>query len=104
MINELYYIFKVARQNEVKIEDVCDETGHIGYEPQSELELKEPGRFSIGRLVGILQGKAALHKFKEGELVAVKLNLWGYNKNGEIVNRIYIDDIKLVRELDHQFL
>lgn len=104
MDNNFYSLMKVARQSEVKVEDVCDETGHIGYEPQSELELKEPGRFSLERLIGILEGKAALHKFKEGDLVAVKLKHWGYIFNDEIINRIYIDDIKLVRELDHQFL
>ena len=99
-----YLLMEVAHQSEVKRVDICDETDHIGYEPQAELELKEPGRFSGERLVGTLCGKAALHQFKKGDLVAVKLSHSGYKKDGEYVNHIYIEDIKLVKNLDYLFL
>ena len=95
---------EVESQSKVKRVDVCDETSHIGYEPQSTLELKEPGRFSIFNLVATLSGKAALHQFKKGDLVAVKLRCWKYKKKGELVNHISITDIKLVKELDYLFL
>jgi hypothetical protein len=99
-----YLLMKVARQSKVTRVDVCDETSHIGYEPQCKLELKGPGRFSIDSLEGTLSGKAALHQFKEGDLVAVKLEFWGHRKKGEYVNHIIIKDIKLVKELDYLFL
>ena len=105
MLNfENYLIMEVESQSKVKRVDVCDETGHIGYEPQSTLELKEPGRFSTYNMVATLSGKAALHQFKKGDLVAVKLMCWKYKKKGEFVNHISITDIKLVKELDHLFL
>lgn len=99
-----YLILEVEKQSKVKRVDICDNNDHYGFEPQAELELKEPGCCSIERLTGTLSGKAALHQFKKGELVAVKLNHWGYKKKGEFVNHIRIKDIKLVKELDHLFL
>ena len=99
-----YLILEVEKQGKLKRVDVSDETSHIGYEPQSTLELKEPGRFSTFNLVATLSGKAALHQFKKGDLVAVKLRCWKYKKKGELVNHISISDIKLVKELDHLFL
>ena len=95
---------EVAHQSIVKNVDVCEDDIHMGYEPQSELELKEPGKFSIEKLVGTLCGKAALHQFKKGDLVAVSLRYWGYYKNGELVNHIIIEDVKLVKDLDPLFL
>ncbi len=99
-----YLIMEVEKQSKVKRVDICDDNDHYGFEPQAELELKEPGRFSMERLTGTLTGKAALHQFKKGDLVAVRLNHWGYRKKGEFVNHIRIKDIKLVKELDHLFL
>lgn len=99
-----YLIMEVEHQSKVERVDICDDTHHYGFEPQCRLELKEPGRFSIGRLEGALSGKAALHQFKKGDLVAVNLNFWGYKKKGEFVNRISINDIKLVKELDYLYL
>lgn len=99
-----YLLMKVVHQSRVKRVDICDETSHIGYEPQCKLELKGPGRFSIDSLEGKLSGKAALHQFKEGDLVAVKLEFWGHKEKGEFVNHIRIKDIKLVKELDYLFL
>lgn len=99
-----YLLMKVVHQSRVKRADICDETSHIGYEPQCKLELKGPGRFSINNLEGKLSGKAALHQFKEGDLVAVKLEFWGHKEKGEFVNHIRIKDIKLVKELDYLFL
>ena len=96
-----YLILEVEKQGKLKRVDVSDETSHIGYEPQSTLELKEPGRFSTYNMVATLSGKAALHQFKKGDLVAVNLRCW---KKGELVNHICISDIKLVKELDHLFL
>lgn len=99
-----YLLMEVADQSAVKNIDVREDNFHMGFEPQSELELKEPGEFSVERLVGTLSGKAALHQFKKGDLVAVNLKHWGYKKNDEFINRIYIDDIKLVKDLDYLYL
>lgn len=95
---------EVENQSKVENVEVSEDNVHLGYEPQSELELKEAGRFSIERLVGTLSGKAALHQFKKGDLVAVNISHWGYKKDGEYVNHIRIQDIKLIKELDHLFL
>jgi hypothetical protein len=100
---ENYLIMEVEKQGMVKRVNICDGT-HSGYEPQCTMELKDPGRFSLNSLVGTLSGKAALHQFKKGDLVAVKLWIWKYKHHGEFVNHIYIKDIKLVKELDHLFL
>ena len=99
-----YLIMEVEKQGKVKRVELRDETGHIGYEPQCTLELKDPVRFSLNCLVGTLSGKAALHQFKKGDLVAVKLWIMKIKHDDELVNRIYIEDIKLVKELDHLFL
>lgn len=99
-----YLIMEVEKQGKVKRVELRDETGHIGYEPQCTLELKDPVRFSLNCLAGTLSGKAALHQFKKGDLVAVKLWIWKYKHHGEFVNHIHIKDIKLVKELDHLFL
>lgn len=95
---------EVAHQSKIKNVDICEDDVHMGYEPQSELELIEPGKFSREKLVGTVCGKAALHQFKKGDLVAVSLRHRGYYENGKLVNRICIDDIKLVKELDYLFL
>ena len=100
---ENYLIMEVEKQGKVKRVNICDGT-HSGYEPQCTLELKDPVRFSLNCLVGTLSGKAALHQFKKGDLVAVKLWIWKYKHHGEFVNHIHIKDIKLVKELDHLFL
>jgi hypothetical protein len=100
---ENHLIMEVEKQGKVKRVNSCDGT-HSGYEPQCTMELKDPGRFSLNSLVGTLSGKAALHQFKKGDLVAVKLWIWKYKHHGEFVNHIYIKDIKLVKELDHLFL
>ena len=100
---ENHLIMEVEKQGKVKRVNICDGT-HSGYEPQCTMELKDPGRFSLNSLVGTLSGKAALHQFKKGDLVAVKLWIWKYKHHGEFVNHIYIKDIKLVKELDQLFL
>ena len=100
---ENYLIMEVEKQGKVKRVNICDGT-HSGYEPQCTMELKDPVRFSLNCLVGTLSGKAALHQFKKGDLVAVKLWIWKYKHHGEFVNHIHIKDIKLVKELDHLFL
>ena len=101
---ENYLIMEVEKQGKVKRVELRDETGHIGYEPQCTLELKDPGRFSLNSFVATVSGKAALHPFKKGDLVAVKLWIWKYKHHGEFVNHIHIKDIKLVKELNHLFL
>ena len=100
---ENYLIMEVEKQGKVKRVNICDGT-HSGYEPQCTMELKDPVRFSLNSLVGTLSGKAALHQFKKGDLVAVKLWIWKYKHHGEFVNHIHIKDIKLVKELNHLFL
>ena len=99
-----YLIMEVAHQSKVENVDVCEDNVHMGFEPQSELELIAPDSYPKERLVGTLSGKAALHQFKKGDKVAVCLSHRGYKKDGELVNRIHIDDIKLVKELDYLFL
>lgn len=99
-----YSILEVVKKSKIVSVKVCEDDNRISYEPQAELELKEPGRFSVTRLVGTLSGKATLYPFKEGDLVAVNLKFWGHRKDGEFINRIYIDDIKLVKELNHLYL
>ena len=99
-----YLIMEVAHQSKVENVDVCEDDIHMGYEPQSELKLKEPSKFSREELVGTLCGKAALHQFKKGDLVAVSLRHRGYNNNGEFVNRIIIEDIKFAKDLDYLYL
>lgn len=91
-----YSIMEVEFQSDVKrvvFSDPC-------VEPQCELGLKDPGRFSMYNLVAQLSGKAALHQFKKGDLVAVELNFCRCQKDGEFVNQISVHDIKLVKELD----
>jgi hypothetical protein len=95
-----YSIMEVEFQSEVKrvvYDDPC-------VEPQCELGLKDPGRFSMYNLVAQLSGKAALHQFKKGDLVAVELNFSRRQKDGEFVNQISVHDIKLVKELDPVWL
>ena len=99
-----YLIMEVAHQSKVENVDVCEDDIHMGYEPQTELELIEPDKPSLERLVGTLCGKAALHQFKKGDLVAVSLRHRGYTNNGELVNHIIIEDIKLVKDLDYLYL
>lgn len=99
-----YYIMEVANQSNVKCVDICEDNAFLGYYPQTELELKEPSKFSPVTMVATLGGKAALHPFKKGDLVAVRLSLWGNKENDEFVNHFYIDDIKLVKELDYLIL
>lgn len=95
---------EVVHQSKVVNVEVSEDNFHMGFEPQSELELKEPGKFSSERLVGTLSGKAALHQFKKGDVVAVSLNYRGYKKVGDFVNHIFISDIKLVSDLDYLYL
>lgn len=99
-----YFLMEVENQSKVKNVEVREDNVLLGYEPETDLELKAPGRFSIEKLVGTLSGKAALHQFKKGDLVAVKLRHWGYKRDGHYVNHIYIEDIKLVKELDQLYL
>ena len=103
LFSNSYLIMEVEKQGKVKRVNICDGT-HSGYEPQCTMELKDPGRFSLNSFVATVSGKAALHPFKKGDLVAVKLWIMKIKHDGELVNRIYIEDIKLVKELDHLFL
>ena len=98
-------LLEVEGLSSVERVEMSDDTYHYGYEPEAMLELKEPGRFSLDHLFAKLKGKASLHPFKKGDLVAVQLQFWGHRKGDyEFVNDIVIDDIKLVKDLDKQFL
>lgn len=99
-----YLLMEVAHQGKIKSVNISDDGSHYGYEPQSTLELKEPGRWSLESLAATLHGEAALHPFKEGDLVAVCLKTSTRMKNGEYMNHIDIEDIKLVKQLEHLFL
>ena len=104
MVNLNFSIWEVESQSNVERVDICDDESTYGYEPQCNLCLKEPDRFSINSLVARLCGKAALHQFKKGDLVAVRLQYWRVKKNNEYVTRITIEDIKLVKELKKLWL
>ena len=99
-----YSIWEVESQSKVERVDICDDESSYGYEPQCDLFLKEPDRFSTNNLVARLCGKEALHQFKKGDLVAVTLRYWRVKKNHEYVTRITIEDIKLVKELKKVWL
>lgn len=100
MENLIYSIWEVESQSKIERVDINDGENSYGFEPQCNLCLKEPGRFSINNLVAKLSGKAALHKFKKGDLVAVQLCYWRVLRNNEYVNLVIIKDIKLVTELN----
>ena len=95
---------EVKKQSLVKNVVVREDNFLMGYEPQSDLELEEPESYPRERLTATLCGKPALHQFKKGDIVAVRLNHLGYRDNDEFVNRIIIEDIKLVKELDQLYL
>lgn len=99
-----YLIMEVEKQGRVKNVEVREDNVLMGYEPQCDLELEEPNSFPKERLVATLCGKPALHQFKKGDQVAVRLNHLGYRENGELINHIRIEDIKLVKELDNLYL
>jgi hypothetical protein len=99
-----YLLMEVIDQSKIRSVEISENNLHFGYEPQSDLELKEPEEVGVERLIGTLRGKAALHQFKKGDLVAVNLSYRGYKEDGEFVNHIIINDIKLVKELDYLFL
>ena len=98
-----YLLMEVEKQSKVERVEVREDDFLMGYEPQCRLEIKEPGWFSMNTLSATLSGKAALHQFKKGDLVAVKLWFSGYKDKGEFVNHIRIEDIKLVKDLDNWF-
>lgn len=104
MNKETFFVYEVLGQSKIERVEMSDDKNHYGYEPQAMLELKEPGRFALDHLFAKLKGKAALHPFKKGDLVAVRLDFWSYRKDGNYVNDIVIDDIKLVKDLDYQYL
>lgn len=99
-----YLLMEVIDQSKIRSVEISENNLHFGYEPQSNLELKEPGECSTERLIGTLRGKAALYQFKKGDLVVVNLSHRGYKEDVEFVNHIIINDIKLVKELDYLFL
>jgi len=99
-----YLIMEVERKRRVKSVEVENETGQVGYEVRSTLELKEPSRFSLNNLVATLSGEAALYPFKKGDLVAVNLWTRKRRRKGGLVNHISIRDIKLVKDLDNLYL
>ena len=99
-----YSIWEVESQSKVERVDICDDVSTYGFEPQCDLFLKEPDRFSINNLVARLCGKAALHQFKKGDLVAVTLRYRRVKKNHEYVTRVSIEDIKVVKELKKLWL
>lgn len=104
VIHNHYLIMEVLNKREVKSIEVFEDDFRMGYEPQSELELKNVCGFLSEKLVCTLSGKAALHPFKKGDIVAVMLCFRAFKKEEELVNQIFIEDIKLVKELDYLFL
>ncbi len=104
MENSNFSIWEVESQSKVERVDVCDDVSSYGFEPQCYLCLKEPDRFSINSLAAKLCGKAALHQFKKGDLVAVQLRYSRVKKNNEYVTRITIENIKLVKQLKKLWL
>ena len=103
MDNFIYSIWEVESQSKVERVDINDGEATYGFEPQCDLCLKEPDIFSINNLVARLCGKAALHQFKKGDLVAVQLRYGRVKKKNEYVTGITIKNIKLVKELKNVF-
>ena len=103
MVN-LYDLYEVEGLSNVKRVDFIDEDGEKRCYPEAQLELKRPGRFSVDHLTATLWGKAALHPFKKGDLVAVQLSFGGYRKGDDFVNTVTVDDIKIIKDLDRQYL
>ena len=99
MENKNFSLWEVEDQSEVERVNCSDGEIDYGFEPQCMLMLKSPGRFSVEKIAGRLHGKAALHQFKKGDLVTVKLRFWGWKVNHDYVNNVTIDDIKLVKNL-----
>lgn len=91
---------EVEQQGAVQVMPVEEDGVVMGYEPQCEIHLQEPGKFAFNKLVATLGGKAALHPFKKGDLVAVCFYFWKYKENDNYVNQLIVRDIKLVKELD----
>ena len=104
MFNNFYSLFEVEGLGKIKRVDFIDQDGEKCNYPEAQLELKRPGRFSVDHLTATLWGKAALHPFKKGDLVAVQLRFGGYRKGDDFINDIVIDDIKLMKDLDRQYL
>lgn len=104
MNKETFFVYEVLGQSNVKRISFTDENGEKCSYPEAQLELKQPGKFSVDNLTAKLWGKAALHPFKKGDLVAVQLRFHGYHKDGNYVNNIVVYDIKLVKDLDYQYL
>ena len=99
-----FFIYEVLGLSNVKRVDFIDEDGEKRCYPEAQLELKQPGKFSLNNFTATLWGKAALHPFKKGDLVAVQLSFGGYRKGDEFINDIVIDEIKIVKDLDRQYL
>lgn len=91
-----FFILEVEKQTPVESVEVND--GYeSGFEPRSVLMLKAPEIFSYDSFAAMLQGEAALHRFKKGDLVAVKLRFQAAKKNHEYYTQVVIEDIKLVK-------
>ena len=85
--------------SEVERKEFTDECGEKCSSPQAQLLLKDPGRFSINRLVVKLSGQQALHPFRKGDLVAVSLSFSVRDRGDGPVNEIAVNDIRLVKDL-----
>lgn len=94
-----FSLWEVEDQTEVERVGCSEGEIDYGFEPQSVLILKSPGRFSLEKIAGRLHGKAALHQFKKGDLVIVKLRFWSWKTDHDYVNNVTINDIKLVKNL-----
>ena len=105
MENRNYFsIWEVEYQSNVERVHINDDKIDYGYDPQCNLELKEPGRFSLNSLVGRLHGKMALHQFKKGDLVAVSLIYTKVKSHHEYITRITIEDIKIVKNVNDIYI
>lgn len=100
MYKNFFRIFEIESQSSVERVKVNDGVNEYGYEPRCLLELKDPGRFSMNKIVGTLYGKPALYQFNKGDLVAVSLSFSKKEINNEYVTHVTIEDIKIVHDLN----
>ena len=99
-----YKIFKVVKQTRVEFVDVTDETVDYGREPQCTLILEDTGILPTDFLAVTIYGKAALHKFKQDDMVAIEPSFSLVKRGHEYYTHISARDIKLVKELKNILL
>lgn len=97
-----FFILELENQSGLEFKEFCDAVGVCSVEPLKVLFLKEPNGFGFAEeeLEVIVMGKKALYNFKKGDLLAVSLKFSRINEDGHSVNKCFLDDVKLVHNLN----